>query len=462
MRQIPADEVVFHPHSFGDPAGRLFSWRDSMYRGITPAWAPFFESLLREPLIRKLMAERLLIETEVAPLCLPPFALVVRHPHVPFPSYAEEWCPAMLRDGALAVLNLALRLAGDGFMLKDGHCWNLLFEGIQPRYVDVTSIAPIDGAVTWPAADEFMRFFVNPLLLMEHGLDRVARRTLPHGHGVLGSEVAALTGGTVHRPLDAFRRRVRSLALQGRAVVRRRLAGSRRIPQDRRAPTPSSYREELRAALRLVERISPPADRAYRWVGARRRAATPPGEAGWPGLGSVLQQLRPDTIAVVEGPSCLAAHYAARLGVPVVSLRADPDAVTREYQETRARGLPLLPLVVDFADPTPSRGIDGHSTIGAIERLGGQLVIGPGRLPPVAAERHLRPELVVRGLAAFARRWLVLYGVPRGQDTKGVEQGGCDDGWHLGAVAAAARRQFGRVESLPIDGRDAVVLVCER
>jgi hypothetical protein len=463
MRQIPSEEVRFHPHSFGDPAGRLLTWRGGLYRAITPGWAPFLESLLRDPVIRRLMSDGLLIETEAVPLALPPYAMVVRHRRIEFPSYAEEWCPSMLKDGALAVLQLAAQLAEAGLMLKDGHCWNLLFDGPRPVYVDVTSIAPIDGAVIWPAYDELTRFFLNPLRCMERGLDRVARRLLPHGQGVLRSDVAALIDGPRARPLVSLGQPVGAAFLRGRALVARRLFGRRPDQPLQRGPAPSSYRDHLRAALREIEQVALPSfsDRPHRAPASGRNGLPPRLEARHRQLSAIIDRLRPSSIVVVEGAHGEAPFLAGRVAAHAASFSVDIDAVTREYHAAQLRQLPLLPLVLDFADPTPSRGIDSHSTISAHERLGGQLVVGPGSPPTVATERYLRTEQIVRGLAAFSTQWLVLNGVPRAPLANGTTSAN-GAGWHLGALRPVLEDQFPRVDVVRIERCDDVLMVCER
>src|ERR1043166_5460485 len=101
MKTIPVDEIKFHPHSFADPAGRLFWWNGALYRGLRCAAAELFSRLLRDGTLQRLTDRGLLIDTEATGLRLENYQMVLRHRVVPFPSYPEEWCPAMLKDAAL-------------------------------------------------------------------------------------------------------------------------------------------------------------------------------------------------------------------------------------------------------------------------------------------------------------------------------------------------------------------------
>ena len=52
---VPTEEVVFHPHSFADDAGRVFRWNDKLWRGIASENASFFDRLFRDGTIQALV-----------------------------------------------------------------------------------------------------------------------------------------------------------------------------------------------------------------------------------------------------------------------------------------------------------------------------------------------------------------------------------------------------------------------
>ena len=178
------EEIEFHPHSFADPAGRVFRWQGQLYRGLRAPSADFFAELARSGTLADLVRDGLLVDFEPAELRIEGFDLVMRHPAVPFPSYPHEWGCAMLRDAALVILNLAAELAERGLTLKDSHPWNVLYRGSRPVWVDLTSVGPRDERPGWPPEREFRRFCLNPLVLMASGHDRIARYLLPDKDGV--------------------------------------------------------------------------------------------------------------------------------------------------------------------------------------------------------------------------------------------------------------------------------------
>src|SRR5437016_5424762 len=192
-RRIPHGELKFHPHSFADPSGRLFWWQGQLYRGIRADWAPVVRRLFDDGVIQTLVDRGLLIQTQPTPLQVDGYEMVVRHRYVPFASYPEEWCPAMLKDAALTNIELLMELARYGFTLKDAHPWNILFDAWKPVYVDFSSIAPINDDGAWRGYDQFCRFYLYPLILMAHEQDRIARRLLPELEGISKSDMSKLT-----------------------------------------------------------------------------------------------------------------------------------------------------------------------------------------------------------------------------------------------------------------------------
>lgn len=99
-------------------------------------------------------------------------------------TYPHEWPPALLRDAALFHLNLLLQLERYGLSLKDGLPENILFESINPVFVDFFSIIATKDMEKeeWLAGDSkakdlrptvlermFFPFFLLPLLYYAQG-----------------------------------------------------------------------------------------------------------------------------------------------------------------------------------------------------------------------------------------------------------------------------------------------------
>ena len=472
MECIPFDQVTFHPHSYADPAGRVFLWKGQLYRGIRSEWAPFFRRLLQSGVLKELVDHGLLIDTEPTALTIDGFEMVVRHRYVPFTSYPEEWCGAMLRDAALTILDLVAELAKHDLSLKDGQPWNLLFDAGRFVYVDVSSIIPARGADDWPGYDAFCRFCLYPLRLMSQGQERIARRLLPEREGVRKSDFAVLT-----RRSDGGLASHRSMMNGIRSAVRTRLVTpARRLLDKGSTPLRSVLRKQsppqhaqlgsLSKVRREIESLSFPDAGPESWHHGRDSVPTPASQHDWTPkqreVYKVLMDLQPGSVLDIRSGTGWYTRLAALLTNRVVSFEADPARVTQLYYEIREHKLPILPLLMEFTDPTPARGLFGHWAIAATDRFQCDMVLALDLVQQTVRNSRLDFEHIVGGLALFTKRWLVVEFVPPEND--GVSRS-CSDAfsWYtLENFVTTARRRFRHVRIMPTHPEKGVLLVCEK
>jgi hypothetical protein len=253
MMRIPSNEIQFHPHSFFEPGIRLFQWNGQVYRGIASERASFFRGLFENRIIESLVQKGLLIESELTPLAVDGYEMVIHHRRIPFASYPNEWCAAMLKDGALIIIDLAIELAHHGFTLGDAHPWNVLFDidSGKPIFTDLGSIVPMTD-FTWPVYDEFCRFCLFPLVLIAHGEAQIARLLMCEDSGVTTSDVSKLKGGDAvpglgldHSLIYHLELSVRKhIPLSSRTWLKRKLCAIRRIPS-MRSEAPNSFSDPV-------------------------------------------------------------------------------------------------------------------------------------------------------------------------------------------------------------------------
>ena len=361
---IPGEEIEFHPHSFADPAGRVFRWQEHLYRGLRAPSADFFAELARRGTLADLVQDGLLVDFEPTELRIEGFDLVMRHPAVPFPSYPHEWSCAMLRDATLVILTLAAELAERGLTLKDSHPWNVLFRGSRPVWVDLTSVGPRDKRPGWPPEREFRRFCVNPLILMASGHDRIARYLLPDKDGVSDDDLVRLAGS--------------------RSVIRTRSSRLRRRPG-----TELDVLAALRREVEALRLQSPP------------EVSTDPAPVGADDARPLLEQVATGSVLEIDPSSAWLARPAEERGWQTAWACSSAGMADGLYRLVRGSA-GTLPLVVDFVDPTPRRGIQGHWQLAATDRLRADAVVSLDH-----ARTGISPDQRAAGLAAFANGLLV-------------------------------------------------------
>jgi hypothetical protein len=368
MTAIAPGEIRFHPHSFGDPAGRLFWWRGDLYRGVRASAAPFVTDLV-DRVLPRLVERRFVPATTVTDLALDGFEIVLRHEQVPFTAYPTEWCPEMLRDASRLYLDLVVELAREGLGIKDMNPWNLVFDGPRPLFVDVMSIAPAEECRRSFSEERFRRYYLDPLRLMGQGHSGLARALLPEYGGVDAAVLALLSG------------RRRGLHLG-------RLRASFR-------PPPQDHVDLARSLRRQIDAVELPVG----GVASGDSANTDPA------IARVLEDLRPASVLELRTAAGATAVLAARTGGRGIAFFDRDEHADRAFAAARAEDVWLLPLVLDFTKPTPAIGFFDHFSIAAVDRLRCELVVAADAVRYAVVDRLLPFEHVAEALAAFSTRY---------------------------------------------------------
>ncbi|NJM76714.1 MAG: hypothetical protein HC852_14140 [Acaryochloridaceae cyanobacterium RU_4_10] len=472
LSKIPLDEVIFHPHSFGDPQVRLFRWRGQLYRGIGSRAVPFFQRLFQDGIVQHLTEKGLLIESAIAPLTIDRYEMAIHHRTLPFASYPNEWCGAMFKDAALTTLNLAIELAPYGLTLGDAHPWNVLFdlESNKPVFVDLGSIVPI-GSATWPVYDEFCRYCLYPLVLMSQGQDRIARLLLCEDEGVLGSDLLRLSRSPSKPNLPLLSR--------AESVLRQLLPQStlqqlkKRFGRD--APSSGDALEKMRQGSHLrflenirseVENISFPSfeeDCAHDRETATVSLAP---QEDWNlkqrNLYRIMAALNPRSVLDIGCDRGWHSKLAAMAERNVIALDTNPACITQLYKESCRKQLPILPLLIDFTKPTPARGLANHWAIAATERFPCDLVLALGAIHTIVLERRLNFSQIVEGLDLFSKRWVLVEFIPR-EDSDVTERWTERIAWYtLDNFIDALKQRFSTVSVMPSYPDPRVLLLCEK
>lgn len=82
-----------------------------------------------------------------------------------FETYPWEWTAVQMKAAALLILQLRQELLADKLDLKDASAFNVSFEGQYPFLLDLGSVTSWDNAPAWRAAGQFVKHFLNPLLI---------------------------------------------------------------------------------------------------------------------------------------------------------------------------------------------------------------------------------------------------------------------------------------------------------
>jgi hypothetical protein len=461
-------DVKFHPHSFSDQNIRLFNLDGQIYRGIRGEAAIFLGRLFKEGVIQSLVEKGLLIDSELTAFKLENYDLVVRHRSIPFNAYPNEWCAAMLKDGMILMLDLAIELAAYGLTLIDAHPWNVMFDLDQnrPIFIDLGSIAPISVS-GWTAYGEFCRFCLYPLILMTNGYDEIARLLMFESQGVTESDVVKLVrysylGGDTTSIFNLLKSKIPQSI---KNIFSLYLRGLERAILSLDADSKDKNKSHLKFLQNLREEVNNiKIDRKSKKICQLSYPSLLPNE--WDQkqqiISRTLAELKPSSVLDISVQTGWQTQLAVLSGSQVLSFDQDPDQATMLYYDACEKRTPIFPLVMDFTKSTPARGLGNYWSIAANERLSCDMVLALGIVYHLVRVRCLSFEHIVEGLALFAKKWVLVEFMQ--EEEQQLDQGYAKDAsWYtIDNFIRALKQRFQQVKILPCAIPKQVLLLCEK
>jgi len=435
---IPQTEIEFNAASYADPAGRVFRWKGGLYRGVSREFEPLLRRLLQENVLADLTVAGFLPGAELTNLETAEYPLVLKLRVINFVSYCIEWCPEMLKDAALLILDLECELTRRGFSLIDVQPWNVIFENANPRFVDLGSIQARSAMDSWVPYAQFLRFYVYPLAIMSKGGLQIGRFMMrDHTPHISLSELQLLippgegSDAPGLGPQSAHSSRLTAIQHLRAQVAAIPLS----LPHTDWANYDSDYPD-------LVNQD--------KWDDKHRSAYL------------ALQQIKPKTVLDIACNRGWFARLAARCGAQVVAFDIDLPSVTKLYHDLRNTDIPILPLIMDFENPTPAEGICYRWVAPATQRFACDMVMAIAIVHHLVFKSQLLFDQIADGLASFNGRSLLVEFIP--SDDVHVRTWWSERyAWYtLDNFCAALRRHFSRIQILPSAPKPRVYLLCEK
>ncbi len=372
--------------SLRDPDGFLFEQNSRLFRHVQNAAAGRIDGFLSSGSYRTLCDRGLFIRTMPADGVAVPEAAVpahfagmpgktVEHERIGFASYPCEWHPAMLADAARATLEILYQILPDGLTLKDATPYNVLFRGPEPVFVDLLSIdSQPAGYPFWLAEAQYIRTFALPLMAYSRAGLSPKQVFLASRDGIEPAAVARWT-----RPRDLLRLShwlyAGLPALAAKRAARQDMeAAYRRETSIAPARARFIYAKTLERHARLLDRIACFSHPSSDWAGytaTRSHYETAALERKREMIARIHAKLRPRRVLDVGANTGEFAEIAAQSGSSVVAVDADLDSVGMTYTRARRSNLDILPLHVNFANPTPATGWQGKETAAFTQRARG-------------------------------------------------------------------------------------------
>ena len=395
------------PSSFRDPAGRLVMEEDRGLRTVTPECAGDTLAFLDSPVAEKWTQSGRLIASEVVGTWKPGSSLQLAHRRVFFPSYSWEWTPAQLSAAAELTLDLCEDLVNTGWILKDATPSNVLFDGGKPVCVDLLSVERHDPEnPIWLACGQFIRTFLLPLAAC----------------GSLGWPLAAMLGRRDgYEPEELFHLlgpAQRLLAPWRSLVTLPVWLGNRsngRSLQSMRRPAPVAQailRRTLHSLRRTLRKVTRTAGKSH-WS-TYQQTATHYSAKDWNSkrdfVSECLLAAGPRYVLDIGANTGFFSRVAAESGARVVAWDADVATTEQAWLHTREAQSDVLPLVADFARPTPAAGWNNAETLSLLARSRGRfdMVMMLAVLHHLLVQAQIPIEHVASLTRELTRGWLLI------------------------------------------------------
>jgi hypothetical protein len=169
---MTSDQSRPDPGSFRDHSSRVYVGPEAVYRALDTAAAEELRAVTGQPWFRTAVDAGDIVDTTW--LDAPPVTGTegwdawLEHPRLPVITYPYEWTFSMLRDAALLQLRLLSSALAADTVSKDATPYNVQFRGSRPTFIDVGSFERYGSGEPWYGYRQFCQLFLFPLLLQAY------------------------------------------------------------------------------------------------------------------------------------------------------------------------------------------------------------------------------------------------------------------------------------------------------
>ena len=405
-----------NPGSFRDPSGTVFIRGSQVYRIIFEPGVEDFNAAKDAGIYNRLIETGLLLPFKE--IDRPDFAPegtinCLLHPCLPMVSYPWEWSFSMLKDAALLHLDAMEELIPKGFWLRDASAFNVQYQKTGLRLIDTLSIGRRPSEKPWVAYGQFCSHFLAPLAMAAYrdirtlGLWRsyidgfpldLATNVLPFRHRYLSRLFMHLT---LHARFQKTADRKQNLGKEKSShpakVSEHGLIGL--IRSLRRTIQGITYKPSSRIWMNYED------IRTYQSEGVAQKSEY---------VDRVIQRLKPEMVWDMGANKGEFSSIAASYGAFVVSIDGDPSCTEHLYRQVSKNGSKnILPLTMDFANPSPSLGWNGSERLSIQDRGPADLLLALALIHHLVFSCCVPLTLIAQWFAGLTEHLLVEF-VPPG------------------------------------------------
>lgn len=154
--------------SFRDRDGFMFEVEGRLLRCVNASYQAHYEQFIESGLYQELVDKKYLISHKESDYLLENAYKVLEPEKLSFISYPYEWCFSQWKDAAILTLDIQLLALDKGMTLKDASAYNVQFHQGKAIFIDTLSFEKYEEGKPWQAYSQFCRHFLAPLLLFKY------------------------------------------------------------------------------------------------------------------------------------------------------------------------------------------------------------------------------------------------------------------------------------------------------
>ena len=441
------ESIRYDSGSFRDPSSRV--WHDGarVLRGLDKTAAADFVALSATNFYRGACKAGDLVGSEQVEAQAPDgsdWALVLEHSAIEVITYAHEWSFSMLQDAASLTLKLVRAAIDEDMTSKDATPYNVQFAGAKPTFIDIASFDSYRAGEPWWGYRQFCQMFLYPLMF-------TAYKDLPHQPWLRGA-VDGITPEQARRVMQGRRHNSKGLIphvwLHAKAD-RRFSGGSAGTVDDLKR---AGYNKKIYAALvdrlrKLVDQMKwNRSDSAWADYSERGHYASNDLLSKADFVRRVAAERHRSQVWDIGANDGMFSRIAVEHADAVLAMDADALVVDRLYRTLREDGARrIIPLVVNFADPTPGIGWRGLERPALTERSTPELVLALAVIHHLALTHNVPTAAILDFF--FDLNAEVVLEVPAESDQmvkqlKSHKRAGAHDAYTLATIEAQINQRF--------------------
>jgi hypothetical protein len=400
--------------SFRDPSGFLFSRDGVLYRQVNQLYAEHYDQLISSKLYTKLVDAGLLIpheEIRVEPDDPALAYKVIKPEPLRFISYPYEWSFSQLQDAALVTIAIQKLGLEAGMVLKDASAYNIQFHQGKPILIDTLSFEIYREGDPWVAYRQYCQHFLAPLALMAHTDIRLGQLLRIYIDGIPIDLAAHLLPRRTRYGLGL------GTHIHLHAKSQKRYA-DKPITKEQSARKISKLQfmglmDSLESTTRKLNWKPTGTEWGDYYTASSSHYTGSAFEHKKQLVKQFLGRIQPNTTWDLGANTGEFSQLAAEMGSITIAFDIDPAAVEQNYlMGKKKKDNLMLPLVMDFTNPSPALGWQNQERHSLLERAPADALLALALIHHMAISNNVPLTLLAKYFHSLGR-WLVIEWVPK-------------------------------------------------